>query len=139
MMESRPEGKRQHGPWVYTSGEPGTNVWMSPGKPPYDPKEVFYNDCTPEQKEAAWKEVRTNYSENVVWTPIPYTAWKNIESNYLICEIDKAIDVKFQEIMSSQEGGKWKRVERLHCGHSPFLSRPDETAALVRRCAGEEV
>lgn len=139
MMESRPDHERQHGPWVYTTGPMGTNVFMCPGKPPYDVKEVFYNDCTPEQQEAALKDLKINYSENVVWTPIPYTAWKNIESNYLICEIDNAIDVKVQEYMSSQEGGKWKRVERLHSGHSPFLNYPDETAAFVRRCAGEDL
>jgi len=31
------------------------------------------------------------------------------------------------------DGGAGQRVERLPSSHSPFLSRPDDVAAIVRR------
>ena len=136
-LMARPGAK--HAPWVRVKGEPGTQTFMCPDNPPYEPRETFYNDCTPETQDAALKELEINYSENICHSPCLYTAWKEIESNYLVCEIDNAIPLALQEMMSSQEGGKWKRVERIHAGHSPFLSKPEETAVFVRKCAGEEL
>lgn len=137
LLGSRPDAK--HSPWIRLTGEPGTGVFMCPDNPPYETREVFYNDCAPDVQDAALKEIKWNYSENVRHSPCWYTAWKEIESNYLICEIDNAIPLAAQEAMSGQEGGRWKRVERMHAGHSPFLSRPEETAVFVRKCAGEDL
>lgn len=36
-------------------------------------------------------------------------------------------------------GAREISVQSIQSGHSPFLSHPEETAAWVRRCAGEEV
>ncbi|KAF2482265.1 hypothetical protein BDY17DRAFT_324560 [Neohortaea acidophila] len=128
-----------HAPWYDVTGEPGTGVWMLLGQNEWDPREVFYNDCTPQQKEEGWALCKRHYNENVFQTPLPYAAWQEIESNYLLCELDGAIPEAGQDAMSTQEGGKWKRVERLRTDHSPFMSRPKETVEFVRRCAGEEV
>lgn len=136
-MMAGPDSK--HAPWVRTDGKAGTGVFMYPDNPPYQTREVFYNDCKPEAADMAMKGLKMQYSESVCHDPCPYAAWKEIESNYLICEIDNAIPPAVQEMLAGQEGGRWKRVERMYADHSPFLSRPEETAAFVRKCAGEEL
>ncbi|WP_437307271.1 alpha/beta fold hydrolase [Sorangium sp. So ce388] len=55
-------------------------------------------------------------------------AWQELPSTYVICERDNAIPVFAQEAMSQRA----REVRRLDAGHSPFLSRPDDVAALVR-------
>lgn len=67
-----------------------------------------------------------------------YPAWKDVPSTYLICEKDNAIPVERQEAMSSQKGGKFT-VVRCEEGHSPFLSRPELVARVIRKAAGETV
>lgn len=57
----------------------------------------------------------------------------------MICELDGTIAPEAQEGMTKQLEGMWKRVERIDAGHSPFMSKPVETAAFVRRCLGEDV
>lgn len=129
-----------HAPWIDTTGEPGTGVYMFPrNDETWDPREVFYNACSAEQKEAAWAMCKRNHSEDVYHATVDYAAWREVESNYLLCEVDIAIPVEYQEAMSSHEGGKWKNVERVKADHAPFLSRPAETLAFVRRCVGQGV
>ena len=129
-------GGNQHHPFIRVHGEPHTGTWMSGDNPPHDPRDVFYNDCTQKQADDAFSKLKLS-GEDLCHRPCRYAAWKDIESNYLVCELDQAIPAAAQEFMSSQEGGRWTRVERLHAGHSPFMSKPEETALFVRKCAGE--
>lgn len=139
MMDLRP--KPEHAPWIRLKGEmaSGNTFMCCDAQGPDTPKEVFYNDCSPEDQQAAIKDLQWNFSEAVCHDRSSCGPYRDIESNYLICELDVAIPAQVQEYMSSTESGKWKRVERLKSGHSPFLSRPDETVAFVRRCAGEDI
>ena len=52
---------------------------------------------------------------------------------YLICTRDQAIPVKWQEaaVNAAKEAGADIRAEYLDCGHSPFLSRVDETVRFI--------
>ncbi|KAK5725439.1 hypothetical protein LTR15_003625 [Elasticomyces elasticus] len=99
--------------------------------------EIFYNDCSTEQIEAACEDIRPQ-STLCFLLPLTYAAWKHIPSTYLICQKDNAIPVAAQEGMVAQLGASFM-VERCSASHSPFLSRPDFTSEVVRRAAGEKV
>ncbi|TKA37268.1 hypothetical protein B0A54_11253 [Friedmanniomyces endolithicus] len=99
--------------------------------------EIFYNDCSPEQIEAAKRDIKPQ-STLCFLLPLTYAAWKHIPSTYLVCEKDMGIPVVAQEAMISQPGADFT-VERCGASHSPFLSIPDFTAGVVRRAAGEKV
>ena len=128
----------QYAPYARTTGPPGTGVWLRPDNPPYDPGDVFYNDCSPGKAQEATGRLEMEYNENVAHTAVTYAAWKHVENFYLVCGVDRAIAVELQEWFSSLEGGKWRGVERWECGHVPFISRPEEVAEWVRRCMGEK-
>jgi pimeloyl-ACP methyl ester carboxylesterase len=129
----------KHASWIRPLGaELNTGIFLSWDNPPYTPEEVFYNDVEPAMAEEAVKRLRL-FSEDTCHCPVTYAAWKEIESNYLVCELDKAVPPEAEEAMANLSGGKWKRVEKIKAGHSPFLSRPNETAEFVRRCAGEDL
>ena len=130
FIQAKPD--HEHSSFIHLTGGMGKSCWMQPIAE--DPLNTFYNDCSPEVAKEAWSHVRINFSENLCHHACPYSAWKEIDSNYLVCELDNAIPLPAQEFMSSQEGGRWRRVERLRSGHSPFLSRPDETIDFVKRC-----
>jgi pimeloyl-ACP methyl ester carboxylesterase len=90
------------------------------------PEEIFYNDCSPELTAASVArlvpQTRKSFAD-----PITRTAWSEVPTTYVVCERDNAIPVFAQEAMAARAG----RVERLDAGHSPFLSLPDELAAII--------
>ncbi len=55
------------------------------------------------------------------------TGWREIESTYVICDLDMAIPPDAQSAMSARAG----KVHRLASSHSPFLSMPDAVAGIV--------
>jgi pimeloyl-ACP methyl ester carboxylesterase len=59
------------------------------------------------------------------------TAWREVPTSYVVCEQDNAIPAFAQDAMAARAG----TVHRLDSGHSPFLSRPDEVAELLRAAA----
>jgi pimeloyl-ACP methyl ester carboxylesterase len=62
-----------------------------------------------------------------------------IPSVYLICEDDIAMPVCVQENMvrQAQDAGAPMTSERIRCGHSPFLSHPEETANFMMKAASQ--
>ncbi|KAK5172358.1 uncharacterized protein LTR77_003997 [Saxophila tyrrhenica] len=136
----------QHFPWMTLinaedpSAEaiPNTGIWIWPTGNGTDPGQLFFQDCDAATREEAVKRLGY-WSEGCMWTPATFTAWQEIESNYLITLEDVGLPAEQQEMMTQIPGGKWKRVEKIATGHSPFLSKPDETVAFVRQCCGEEV
>ena len=63
-----------------------------------------------------------------------YAAFRYIPSTYIICEEDRAIPMAVQEMFIAQ-GGLWTVVRMKNVSHSPFLSKPEETAALIEEAA----
>jgi pimeloyl-ACP methyl ester carboxylesterase len=110
----------QEPPWWITSADGRT--WV-----PDRARDVFYNDCTDEVAAAAAAALRPQAKASFM-DPLGAAAWQELPSTYVICERDNAIPVFAQEAMSQRA----KHVRRLDAGHSPFLSQPDEVAALVR-------
>ena len=93
-----------------------------------NPIEIFYNTCTQEVAEKAASQLRTQSLE-AFNQAITETAWREIDSTYIICERDNAIPVFAQEAMSQ----RCSRTLRIDTDHSPFLSAPKELAEMIKR------
>jgi pimeloyl-ACP methyl ester carboxylesterase len=121
---------------------PNSGVWLWVDGNGTDPGNLFFHDCSPEEKAEAVRRLQY-FSEGCTWSKATYAAWKHVESNFLICTEDHAMPPMMQEAMPTMgdaEGIKtWKRVERIAASHSPFMSMPQETTNFVRRCCGEEL
>ncbi|KIW04292.1 uncharacterized protein PV09_04588 [Verruconis gallopava] len=110
----------------------GENTYMTPK----NPRDVFYNDLS-DSEAALWiSELRKQATKSFV-APTTYAAWKHIPSTYVICERDNAFPSFAQEMLVSQQGAKFNVIRFEDSGHSPFLSKPQETAKVIRKAAGE--
>ncbi|EUC44144.1 hypothetical protein COCMIDRAFT_27452 [Bipolaris oryzae ATCC 44560] len=100
--------------------------------------ELFYNDLSEEEQKRWAAGLRTQGIASFT-TPTTYAAWKYIPSCYLLCQDDLALPPAVQEEMvkAAEEAGAIMHVTRIKSGHSPFLSRVDETAEWIQRVAGE--
>ncbi|WP_438026637.1 alpha/beta hydrolase [Sorangium sp. So ce233] len=107
-------------PWWITSAD-GATVTAA------DPRSVFYNDCA-EEVAAAAEAALVPQARAAFTQPLSAAAWQELPTTYVICQRDNAIPVFAQEAMSQRA----RKVLRLDASHSPFLSRPDEVAAIVR-------
>ena len=109
---------------------------MTPGTP----IPTFYNDL-PLSVAESWALKLKPHSYATKFVGAKSAAWRTIPSTYLICDDDRAIPNFVQEGMVKvcQDAGASMVTERIFTGHSPFLVKPDETAAFVRRAAGERV
>ncbi|MFJ9541294.1 alpha/beta hydrolase [Streptomyces sp. NPDC101225] len=102
------------------TGDTGTLPWNP------EHRESFYNGATDE--DAAWAAERLvpqsikSFSE-----PLTATAWKDVESRYIVCELDNALPLDFQQGMAARSGQSYQ----LPSGHSAFLSMPAELAETI--------
>jgi pimeloyl-ACP methyl ester carboxylesterase len=110
-------------PWIAVDEAAGTSM-------PTTPVPIFYNDCSEEDAAAAAARLKPQ-SLAAFTSEQTAAAWKEMPSTYIICEQDMAIPPAAQEAMSARAGA----VERMDASHSPFLSQPDATAALLQRAA----
>jgi pimeloyl-ACP methyl ester carboxylesterase len=94
---------------------------------PDNPKDVFYNDCSPEVAEAAAAALAPQ-RKDVFIQELRVAAWERVPSSYVICERDNAIPPAAQEQMSRHAD----TVSRLDAGHAPFLSRPHDVTAIIQ-------
>jgi pimeloyl-ACP methyl ester carboxylesterase len=92
-----------------------------------NPEEAFYNDLPPDVAARTAARLRLQGWATKV-QPVTEAAWKTIPSTYVVCDRDNAIPPAGQEFFASRV----QRVHHLDAGHSPFLSRPDDLAALIR-------
>ena len=91
------------------------------------PEEVFWGDLTPR---ALGKAVARagHLGLETVRQPVTGAAWRSVPSTYVITGRDNAIPVPAQEAMAR----RGQRVRRIDSCHSPFLSQPENMAALIR-------
>ena len=99
---------------------------------------VMYNGL-PEDEQTYWFSQLQSHSLATLHAPTLGASWKTIPSSYLMCEQDRAIPVQVQETMvnAAKEEGASVDVTTLDTGHSPYLTKPKETVAWIRRVAGE--
>jgi pimeloyl-ACP methyl ester carboxylesterase len=108
-------------PWIALDEAAGSHLAQ-------DTARSLYADCPPDVASAASKRL-TRQSVAAIATPQTAAAWQELPSTYVVCEQDRAVPAAAQEAMAERAG----RVERLASSHSPFLSRPSDVAAIVRR------
>jgi pimeloyl-ACP methyl ester carboxylesterase len=97
-------------------------------------KTVLYEDLPEAERELWFKKLGTMPAAPFL-TPVDFPATEiRVPSLYLVTEKDRAISLEVQEkIVAGVPGMK---SIRLACGHSPFLSHPDETVdAIVQGAA----
>lgn len=103
-----------------------------------DPNDLFYNDLSPAVADR-WKGRLLKQStgcftdrENV------YAGWMDVPVSYIVATQDHAIPVQFQEalIEAAKKAGASITPKLLESGHSPFLSRVDETVDLFLEVLG---
>lgn len=121
---------------------PGIPGWWDI-KDPYvhaiDP-DIFYNDL-PAEEQKKWFDQLQSQSLGTFYAKTTGACWKAVPTSYLLCEQDKAIPAAAQEAMVNgvKEAGGDIETTRIDAGHSPFLSRVEETVAWMRKVAGEKV
>ncbi|MBA4867016.1 alpha/beta hydrolase [Streptomyces sp. PSKA54] len=99
---------------------------------PNDPIAMFYGDVPrPEAEEAVKRLVpQSTKSFSDVLTQ---AAWHTVPSTYIVCEDDQALPAQSQQLLASRSGA----VHRVESSHSPFMSKPEELAALLAKIALE--
>ena len=112
-------------PQAFFVATPDGRAWTTRGA-----EGVFYNDCSESDKAWAVTQLQPQSASSFTET-LRAAAWRDRPSTYVVCEQDQAILVFAQEAMSQRAGA----VARLDCGHSPFLSRPDELVKLLAQWA----
>jgi len=114
-----------------------------PGAMVHPPPEIFYNALSEEDREK-WTALLRPMSSGALFGRSTFSAHSVIPVHYLLADDDKAIALSTQERMVDTlkmgvvQGQVMTEVHR-GCGHSPFLSRVEETTAFLRRSAGENV
>jgi pimeloyl-ACP methyl ester carboxylesterase len=91
-----------------------------------DPRAEFYADVPDELADLAISQLVDQLHQPFA-DRVTQAAWHTIPSTYIITEKDASLPVEVQEKMAART----KSVRRIPTGHSPFLSRPAELAALL--------
>lgn len=110
-------------PWVIINDETG-QLDVN------DPADVFYNDVPSEKISKAIGALKP-HSKAALSAPSPPSAWADEEYNgrrgYIRALDDHTIPAVAQEMMLKFSSVEWN-VKEINTGHSPFLSRTQETA-----------
>ncbi len=103
----------------------GNNVW---GVGPITATELFFNDVPPEITRWALDRLMPQcYRVHGEVTPLE--AWPDVPSSSIVCSADRSFNPAWQ-LSAARERLGTEAVE-IPGGHSPFLSRPAELAALI--------
>ncbi|KAF1343793.1 hypothetical protein BDV97DRAFT_363034 [Delphinella strobiligena] len=95
-----------------------------------DTQKILFNDVGKSKADELAAQLNT-HAKGAFTSKATYAAWKHIESTYIICENDNAIPVEIQEAMCKQDGNKFRAV-RLDATHIPWITKLDETVAVIR-------
>jgi pimeloyl-ACP methyl ester carboxylesterase len=98
--------------------------------------EVFYHDCDLATATAAARRLRRQHWR-ATQEVTPLRRWPAVPSAYIVCADDRAVSPDYGR-RASRELLATDPVE-MTGGHSPFLSRPRELAAVLERVAATAV
>ncbi|SMQ45068.1 unnamed protein product [Zymoseptoria tritici ST99CH_3D7] len=104
---------------------------------PFQPLIKFYNDLDPDLAQQAVDHLRPQ-ARSAMTDPVQFAAWTKFPRTLIKCRDDRTISWQMFSKMSEQDQAGWEILE-TDGGHSPFLSRPDEVAVILRRFAGERM
>jgi pimeloyl-ACP methyl ester carboxylesterase len=91
---------------------------------------AFYSDVPGDQASLAMSELVPHNHRSFAET-VTRAGWREVPSTYVVCTEDQSLPPELQERFARRAG----TVERLACGHSPFLSMPADLARLLGRLA----
>jgi Alpha/beta hydrolase family len=97
-------------------------------------RDAFYHDCPPADVRWAFAHLRAQAAAPRT-EPCPLAAWPAVRSAYVLGREDRAVNPAW----SRRAARARLAVEALELpgGHSPFLARPAELAALLDGIAGQ--
>jgi pimeloyl-ACP methyl ester carboxylesterase len=93
-----------------------------------DPRAQLYSDLPEEDGNLAVSRL-VDQLHRPFADRVTRAAWHTVPSSYVVTERDNSMPVELQEEMAARTSD----VRRIATGHSPFLSRPAELAALIDR------
>ncbi|GAA2950142.1 alpha/beta hydrolase [Streptomyces erythrogriseus] len=97
---------------------------------PDDPVSLFYADVPVSEAEQAVERLLPQSTRSFS-DVVEQAGWHLIPSTYIVCERDQALPAERQEALAGRAGA----VHRMMSSHSPFLSVPEELAALLSKVA----
>ncbi|WP_192805999.1 alpha/beta fold hydrolase [Streptomyces sp. SS1-1] len=97
---------------------------------PDDPISVFYADVPASEAEQAVERLLPQSTRSFS-DVVEQAGWHLIPSTYIVCERDQALSVEHQEALA----GRATEAHPMASSHSPFLSAPEELAALLSKIA----
>jgi hypothetical protein len=86
----------------------------------------------PLDEQEKWNSLAQHTSRAVFSGETTYEPWHDIPCAYIVCEEDRALPPRFQELFASKMGGP-ENIYRLPSSHSPFLSMPNRLAGILQR------
>ena len=104
------------------------------------PVQALFHDVPREEAEQWAALLKPATSLPAMMQPSKYTAYEDIPVYFLMCMDDMCNPVEIQRMVIDRIKANGKaelHVTELHCSHSPFLSRVEETTDFLRRAAGE--
>jgi pimeloyl-ACP methyl ester carboxylesterase len=108
----------------------GDDVWMVGHA---TATEIFYHDAPPPLAEWATARLRPQ-AYRYMSEPSPLVAWPDVERDYIVCRDDRAIDPDWGRGAARNRLGV--QAIEIDGGHSPFLTRPVELAAVLGTIIG---
>lgn len=109
-------------PWWNVQGD-----LVTPGVPGQPPEHLLYNDLPSDEARAAVAQLKAQPIKAFT-DPVTEVAWRTVPTTFLMTLNDTIFPIEAQEGLAARAGS---RVERLYSSHSPFLSRPKETADVI--------
>jgi pimeloyl-ACP methyl ester carboxylesterase len=107
-----------------------------------DPRETFYHDLPPEERDE-WTSKITGQSLKALTEggEVSYAGWKDVPNWYLSTTEDRALPLAMQQysVSVAREQGADVTVRELPTSHSPMLSKPNETAAILKEASEDFV
>jgi len=95
--------------------------------------ELFFHDAPPDV--AAWAAGRLRPQSYLVRNePSPLARWPRVDSDYIVCRDDRAINPEWGRSAARERLGV-EAVE-MDGSHSPFLTRPAELARVLDSLVG---
>jgi pimeloyl-ACP methyl ester carboxylesterase len=103
----------------------GNDTWMVG---PNTARELFYHDAPPAVASWAGERLRPQWY-GVLGETTPLIAWPSVDCHSIVCRDDRALNPDWVRAAARDRLG----IEALEIdgGHSPFLTRPRELAALL--------
>ncbi|KAG4027678.1 hypothetical protein MFRU_028g01000 [Monilinia fructicola] len=104
-----------------------------------DPRESFYHDLE-EEEGKYWVSRLTRQSQRVLreGADAAYAGWLDVPVWYLVTGEDRTLTVEVQRVLveRAREAGADVVVREVRSGHSPMLSRPEETVEFILEAVG---